>query len=176
MVRALYVVRGNGDTGIHRFTLTDHFLFYLGWCMRFHCNVIINSWRNNYFSLFFWILLYGNEISKLRLILVIVSFFLYVFVVSFLILGISRYRYIIKTEASESIVEFINFESLRNNRSPSFFIRGYWYRNVNNRSSFGLFFFFFLFLEQADIAIEGIEIHCSKVNNLFECLRNNCSL
>ena len=121
-------------------------------------------------------MLYGNEISKLRLILVIVSFFLYVFVVSFLILGISRYRYIIKTEASESIVEFINFESLRNNRSPSFFIRGYWYRNVNNRSSFGLFFFFFLFLEQADIAIEGIEIHCSKLNNLFECLRNNCSL
>lgn len=101
----------------------------------------------------------------------IVSFF-----VSFLILGISRYRYIIKTEASKSIVEFINFESLRNNRSPSFFIRGYWYRNVNNRSSFGLFFFFFLFLEQADIAIEGIEIHCSKLNNLFECLRNNCSL
>lgn len=58
---------------------------------------------------------------------------------------------------------------------PLFSIRGYCYRNVNNRSLFGFFFFYSWNKRIVCYRNEGIEIHCSKLNN-FECLRNNCSL
>lgn len=58
---------------------------------------------------------------------------------------------------------------------PLFSIRGYCYRNVNNRSLFGFFFFYSWNKRIVCYRNEGIEIHCSKLNN-FEYLRNNCSL